>query len=53
MMQPRLLLIYHAAKRHYLKPEPLDLTWPGCLDRITGHEEYESWGIDPMRWLPQ
>lgn len=51
MMQPKLRVIYHAEKKYYLPPELLDLTWPGCQDRITGHEEYDDWGIDPARWL--
>ncbi len=52
MMQPKLRVIYHAEKKYYLPPELLDLTWPGCQDRITGHEEYADWGIAPARWLP-
>jgi HD-GYP domain-containing protein (c-di-GMP phosphodiesterase class II) len=52
MMQPRLNVIYHAEHHRYLKPEPLDLSWSGCKDRITGHEEYADWHIDPKRWLP-
>ncbi len=52
LLQPKVLVFYHAAKRHYLEPEEIDLAWPGCQDRIVGHEEYEDWGIDPQRWLP-
>lgn len=52
MMQPKIRVMYHAGRQHYLPPEVLDLTWSGCQDRITSHEEYEDWGIDPARWLP-
>jgi hypothetical protein len=51
MMEPRVLVIYHAEKRHYLPPEELDLSGSGRQDRITGHEAFEDWGIDPRRWL--
>lgn len=52
LLQPRVKLIYHAAKRYYLEPEVIDLAWQGCQDRVIGHEEYEDWEIDPKRWLP-
>ncbi len=52
MMKPRVNLIFHAVHQRYLKPEILDLSWSGCQDKITGHEDYETWGIDPKRWLP-
>jgi hypothetical protein len=29
----------------------IDLAWPGCQDKITGHEEYDAWNIDPKRWI--
>jgi putative nucleotidyltransferase with HDIG domain len=53
LTQPKLLLVFHALRKHYLRPERLDLARPGCQDRITGHEEYKRWGMDPGRWLPQ
>jgi len=52
MMKPRVHVIYHAERQHYLKPETLDLAWKGCQDHITGYEDYATWGIDPKRWLP-
>jgi len=51
MMQPKLRVIFHAEHQRYLTPEVLDLAWPGCQDKITGHEEYDAWNIDPKRWL--
>jgi len=51
MMQPRVLVIYHGEKRYYLPPEEIDLAWSGCQDRISGHEDYADWGIDPRRWI--
>ncbi len=51
-MQPRLRVIYHAEHKHYLPPEDLDLAAPNGRDGIVGHEAFETWGIDPQRWLP-
>ncbi|KAF0099907.1 MAG: HD-GYP domain-containing protein [bacterium] len=51
MMQPRVLVIYHAEKRYYLPPEELDLARPGCRENILSHEDYSAWDIDPTRWV--
>jgi putative nucleotidyltransferase with HDIG domain len=51
MMRPKVRVIFHAEHQRYLLPEVLDLSWPGCLDKITGHEEYDAWNIDPKRWI--
>ncbi len=51
-MQPRVKVMFHAVHQRYLPPEVVDLAWPGCQDRILGHEEYEAWRIDPKQWLP-
>ena len=51
MMQPKLRVFFHAENQRYLPPEVIDLAWPGCQDKITGHEEYDAWNIDPKRWL--
>lgn len=51
MMQPRVRVIFHAEHKRYLLPEDIDLAWPGCVDRISGHEEFEQWNIDPKRWV--
>lgn len=50
MMQPKVRVIFHAENKRYLPPEVIDLAWPG-QDRITGHEEFETWNIDPARWV--
>jgi hypothetical protein len=51
MMRPKVRVIFHAEHQRYLPPEVLDLSWPGCQDKITGHEEYDAWNIDPKRWI--
>ena len=51
MMQPKVRVFFHAEHKRYLPPEEIDLAWPGCKDRINGHEEFEDWKIDPKRWV--
>ena len=52
-MKPKVMVIFHAIQQRYLTPEVLNLAWPGCRDRITGHEAFSDWGIDPKRWIAQ
>lgn len=52
MLQPVVKVFYHAEKRHYLTPEEIDLARPSCQDRISSHESFEKWEIDPSKWLP-
>ena len=51
MMKPRVNVIYHAEYRRYLQPEIIDLARSDSKDRITSHEDYATWGIDPKRWV--
>lgn len=51
LMQPKVRVMFHAEHKRYLQPEDIDLAWPGCIDRISGHEEFEEWNIDPKRWV--
>jgi putative nucleotidyltransferase with HDIG domain len=50
-MQPRVKVVFHAIHQRYLPPEIVDLAWPGCQDQIVGHEEFETWNIDPKQWV--
>lgn len=52
LLQPVVKIFYHAEHKHYLPPEEIDLARASCHDRITGHESFEQWGIDPAKWLP-
>ena len=51
MMQPKVRVIYHADNKRYLAPEVIDLSRPGCPDKIIGHEDFDAWKIDPKRWI--
>ena len=50
LMKPKVKVIFHATHQRYLTPEVLDLSWSGCQDRITSHEHFSAWDIDPLRW---
>jgi len=50
LMQPVVKVIFHT-RGHYLTPETVDLR--RSQDRIIGHEDFATWNIDPVRWLPE
>jgi len=52
-MLPKVKVFFHSVHKRYLKPEIIDLAWSGIQDKVVGHEEFETWGIDPERWLPK
>lgn len=51
LMQPVVLVVYNAKSNVYLKPERIDLAHPASRDRVSGHESFETWSIDPKKWL--
>lgn len=51
MMQPCVRVIFHLKSNRYIPPEIIDLTASSCKDKISGHEEFETWNIDPKRWV--
>jgi putative nucleotidyltransferase with HDIG domain len=51
LLQPHVLVVFNSKGQHYIKPEHIDLAAPGCTDRIVGHEDFDSWSIDPAKWL--
>ena len=50
VMQPVVKIIFHT-RGYYLTPEIVDLR--RSHDRIVGHEDFATWNIDPLRWLPE
>ncbi|HQZ02828.1 MAG TPA: HD-GYP domain-containing protein [Thauera sp.] len=50
LMQPVVKLVFHT-RGYYLAPEVVDLRH--SQDRIVGHEDFATWNIDPLRWLPE
>lgn len=51
LLQPNVMAIYNSKGNHYIKPEAIDLTAPGCQERIVGHEDFDAWSIEPEKWL--
>jgi putative nucleotidyltransferase with HDIG domain len=51
LIHPVVLVIFNAKSNVYLKPEIVDLSIPANRDKVTGHESFESWDIDPKKWL--
>lgn len=49
LLQPMVKVVHHV-NGHYLTPETVDLR--RSQDRIAGYEAFETWNIDPARWLP-
>ncbi|MCW5624122.1 MAG: HD-GYP domain-containing protein [Burkholderiales bacterium] len=53
LLQPIVRVIYDTVKRCYIPPEVVDLSrglGAGGGDRILGHEQPETWGIDPHKF---
>ncbi|MDR3214220.1 MAG: HD-GYP domain-containing protein [Azoarcus sp.] len=48
LMQPTVKIVFHT-RGYYLPPETLDLR--RSQDRITGYENFETWKIDPAKWV--
>ncbi|NCS64826.1 MAG: phosphodiesterase [Hydrogenophilales bacterium CG03_land_8_20_14_0_80_62_28] len=51
LMNPVLQVFYHAEKKCYIEPEIVDLALPDCHDKVSGHESFDTWGIDAKKWL--
>jgi putative nucleotidyltransferase with HDIG domain len=51
LMNPVVRVFYHAEKKRYIEPEVINLALPHCRDKVTGHESFEEWDIDPKKWV--
>jgi HD-GYP domain-containing protein (c-di-GMP phosphodiesterase class II) len=51
---PHVRVIYHAARRQYVAPVAVDLSRKigNHYGQIVRAENYETWGISPLRWQP-
>jgi len=51
---PHVRVIYHAARRQYVAPVAVDLSRKigNHYGQILRAENYETWGISPLRWQP-
>ena len=50
LMQPTVKVIFHT-RGHYLTHE--SFVQRRSQDRIIGHDDFDTWKIDPARWLPE
>jgi HD-GYP domain-containing protein (c-di-GMP phosphodiesterase class II) len=48
LLYPKLRIFFSARRRAFLPVELLDLSWPGCNDRITGREDPATWGFKDL-----
>jgi len=48
LLYPKVRIFFSARRRAYLPVELLDLSWPGCDDRITGREDPATWGFKDL-----
>lgn len=49
LLHPRVLVIFDAIGRRHVEPELIDLH--ASNESILEHEDFETWGIDPARWI--
>ncbi|MBS1189927.1 MAG: hypothetical protein H6R10_1719 [Rhodocyclaceae bacterium] len=54
LLHPVVRVIFHAARRQYVTPVEVDLArrYGNHYGNIVAAEEFEDWGINPLRWQP-
>jgi len=54
LLHPVVRVIYHAARRQYVAPAIVDLSRAvgNHYGQIVQAEDYERWGLSPLRWQP-
>ncbi|MDE2598617.1 MAG: HD-GYP domain-containing protein [Rhodocyclaceae bacterium] len=45
LLQPVVKVFFSSRAQTYIKPELIDLSKPGAMDRITSHEDPAQWGL--------
>ncbi|MGE5492242.1 MAG: HD-GYP domain-containing protein [Actinomycetota bacterium] len=48
LLTPRVKVFFSTKSQVYLKPEIVDLSRPGCHDKIAGREDAAKWGIQDV-----
>ncbi len=48
LLHPKLKVFFSERRHSYLPPELIDLSWPGCDDKITGREDPAKWGFKDL-----
>lgn len=54
LLSPVVRVIYHAGRRSYVTPVVVDLsaTYGNHYGQIVRSENFEDWGLSPLRWQP-
>lgn len=54
LLEPRINVFFSIRSRSHTTPEIVDLSAPGCTERIIGREDPAKWGLDHLEtlWLP-
>lgn len=54
LLHPIVRVIFHAGRRQYVTPVWVDLSrrYGNHFGQVVRAEEYENWGINPLRWQP-
>jgi len=54
LLSPQVRVIFHAGRRSYVTPVVVDLsaTYGNHYGQIVGSENFEDWGLSPVRWQP-
>lgn len=51
LLHPRVRLVFNSQANCPMPPKDVDLSKPGCQDRIVAFEQPKPWNIDPLRFL--
>lgn len=54
LLEPRINVFFSIRSKSHITPEIVDLSAPGCTERIVGREDPAKWGLDHLEtlWLP-
>lgn len=53
LLRPVVRVIFHAGRRQYVTPVRVDLSRYGNhFGQVVRTEEFEAWGLSPLRWQP-
>lgn len=51
LLQPRVRMVFNSHANCQMRPKDVDLSKPGCQDRVVAFEQPKTWNIDPLRFL--
>ncbi|MDD5297300.1 MAG: HD-GYP domain-containing protein [Rhodocyclaceae bacterium] len=48
LLYPKVRVFFSARRHSFLPPELIDLSWPGCDDKVSGREDPAKWGFKDL-----